>query len=229
MATDGWDAPDSIERQLYNNGSDFDFYQAVRLLEWLYADQDRLGETAQPERESVRFHSAVGFDFPPSDIATIQRGRDGHQESPEAWQDIHNGQATMLINFLGLAGIHGPLPPPVTKLIMERSRAGDEVLRDFLDIFNHRLAALMYRVRKIHRRGMANVAPGAPDDRFGQYLYALIGLGSPSLQGRLPIPDRALLRYAGLLATQPRSALGLELLLSDYFQLPVKVEQFQGR
>ena len=45
----------------------------------------------------------------------------------------------------------------------------------------------------------------------------------------MAVPDAALLFYAGLLSRRPRSAIGLERILSDYFDIPVKVRQFVGR
>jgi type VI secretion system protein ImpH len=43
------------------------------------------------------------------------------------------------------------------------------------------------------------------------------------------IPDLALAYYAGLLAHRPRSAIGLQLLLGDFFGVPVQVQQFRGQ
>ena len=56
----------------------------------------------------------------------------------------------------------------------------------------------------------------------------LIGLGTEGLQNRQALADESLLYYAGLLAQQPRSAIALRLLLGDYFQAPVEIEQFVG-
>ena len=66
------------------------------------------------------------------------------------------------------------------------------------------------------------------DDRFSQYLFDVIGLGTNGLRGRQEIPDTSLLYYAGLLAQQPRSATALEQMLADYFGVDVRVEQFLG-
>ena len=38
-----------------------------------------------------------------------------------------------------------------------------------------------------------------------------------------------LLYYGGLLAQRPRTAVGLEAILRDYFQLPVEIRQFHGQ
>ena len=40
--------------------------------------------------------------------------------------------------------------------------------------------------------------------------------------------DEALLFYCGLLSLQPRSAVALEQVLADYFDVPVEIEQFVG-
>jgi type VI secretion system ImpH/TssG family protein len=133
----------------------------------------------------------------------------------------------MTVNFLGLAGCLGALDIPSTELVLQRASHNDKALRDFLDIFNHRLVSLLYRIRKHHRVGLGSATPG--DDQFARYLYSLIGMGTPRLQGRMHIRDRALLYYAGILAQQPRSMAGLERILTDYFQVDVKTTQFVGQ
>ncbi|HEV7519086.1 MAG TPA: type VI secretion system baseplate subunit TssG, partial [Thermoanaerobaculia bacterium] len=49
------------------------------------------------------------------------------------------------------------------------------------------------------------------------------------LARRLAVPDRALLAYTGLLAQQPRSQVGLEILLGHYFEIPVTIRPLVGR
>ncbi|MGL5095290.1 MAG: type VI secretion system baseplate subunit TssG, partial [Planctomycetia bacterium] len=43
------------------------------------------------------------------------------------------------------------------------------------------------------------------------------------------IDDQALLHYAGFLAKRPRCAVALAALLTDYFGVPAKVQQFRGK
>ena len=135
----------------------------------------------------------------------------------------------MTVNFLGLAGCLGALDIPSTELVMRRTSNGDNALRDFLDIFNHRLVSLLYRIRKHHRVGLVSTSPGAAGNHIARYLYSLIGMGTPRLQARMNIRDRALLYYAGILARQPRSMVGLKQILSDYFQVEVEIAQFVGK
>lgn len=213
-------ALDSSQRPLRElldrEGWSFDFYQAVKVLQAMAATERSelsMGESIDPRREAVRFRSRVGLDFPATDVEAVELPRTPVQP------------ASMEVNFMGLAGISGPLPDWVTELVMDRTRDGDTVLRDFLDLFNHRLISLLFRGRKKYRPALTHTSPhGTRAARVG---FALLGLGVPALQNRMGVPDRALLPYAGLLAG-PRSQIGLERLLEGYFQVPVKVQPFQG-
>jgi type VI secretion system protein ImpH len=218
MAAHGWREARSVARSvaetLAEEGHRYSFLQAVRLLEDLHPDRTPPGEGSDPRRELVRFRSKVRLDFPASDVEEIRL-------------PVNGEPAEMTVNVLGLAGVLGPLPAAVTELILERSFRKDTAFRDFLDLFNHRLVSLLYRARKKYRPALD---PKSPDrGRVATVLYSLIGLGTPRLLGRLGIPDRALLPYAGFLADRPRSTVGLVRLLEDCFSVPVDVAPFQGR
>ncbi|HEV3470598.1 MAG TPA: type VI secretion system baseplate subunit TssG, partial [Pyrinomonadaceae bacterium] len=215
MAAHGWGKDRPVDEWLYEEGYRFDFFQAVKLLELSRPALAPVGEGAEPAREPVRFKSAVGLSFPASDVAEVR--------PPEG----EAGAAEMTVNFMGLAGALGPLHAPTTEQVIERVWRRDTSLRDFLDIFNHRLVSLLYRIRKVHRVGQGGAPPGS--DRLSSYLYAAFGLGTPGLRGRMQVKDRSLAFYAGLLGQQPRSMVGLERLLEDYFRVGARGRQFEGR
>jgi type VI secretion system protein ImpH len=266
MGAYGWRKNHSVIEWLFAEGSRFDFFQAVRLLETLYSlnaphvfsEEDVDGSTtvsfARPPRHEtsmphadvpkdfVRFKSAVALNFPTSDISQVRLrdsqsngGAEPHGAAPSTQTILdcaaHDERplAEMTVNLLGLAGSHGPLDMPTTELIIERMVQNDTALKDFLDIFNHRLISLLYQIRKVHRVGLEYKAPG--QDQISQYLFSLIGLGTDGLLWRMQIRDRSLLHYAGLLAHEQRSLVGLERILADYFQIEhgVKGQQFTGR
>ena len=214
MATYGWRSDRSVTEHLFAEGFRFDFYQAVRLLEQIRPEATRMGEGAEPEREPVRFASRVRFDFPATDIGGVRGFPQGE------------GQPEMAVHFMGLAGGFGPLPAAYTELILDRLRHRDTAFRDFLDIFNHRLVSLLYRVRKAYRVGFDFQPPDQV--HFARHCFALLGIGTDGLRGRMGIDDRALLFYTGLLAQRPRSMAGLETFLSSYFEAPVKGMPFVG-
>jgi type VI secretion system protein ImpH len=205
----GWRSPSSVEAWLQGQPYSFDFFQAVRILETLAKGQYSPGTSSDPERELVRFRSHAGLEFPPSDIHDL-----GEPKGKDKACSME-----MVVNFLCLAGALGPLPQPDTERLIEQTRRKDFAFRDFLDVFHHRLISLFYRVRKAHHVALTHQSPEIGP--AATYLYSLFGLGLPSLGDRTAIPDRIYLHYAGLLSQQPRSAAGLERLLSDHFPLPI--------
>ena len=160
----------------------------------------------------------------------------------------------MTVTFFGLTGPSGILPRHYTEHLIRQEREGKgtekHAFRAWLDLFNHRLISLFYRAWEKYRFYLAyeRGACARPEpDPFTRGLFSLIGLGLPPLRGRLQvacreendgrprervlarIDDLALLYYGGLLAQRPRSAVGLQAILEDYFDLPVRVQQFHGR
>src|SRR5437764_14020943 len=129
MAAFGWQRENSVREWLFSEAYRFDFFQAVRLLERIFSESAPVGEGPEPEKEPVRFSSRVGFDFPAGEVHDLLRCTDG-------------SAPFMVTNFLGLAGATGPLPPPVAELVLDRIRQTDAGLRHFLDIVDHRVAAL---------------------------------------------------------------------------------------
>ena len=215
MGTSGWRSRRSVIEQVAGEAHRFDFHQAVRLIERLRPEARSVCDGGNPDHEAVRFRSSLASAFPASDLSEAHPPRPGEAR----WE--------LVVNFMGLAGGFGPLPAPFTEAIVRLTRAGDTASRDFLDIFNHRLIALLYRTRRKHRPALTRLSPD--QGPFARYLYALIGLGTEGLHDRMALPDRALLGHAGLLAQRPRSLHGLERLLNCHFGLPVRIEPLQGR
>jgi len=211
------DAPD-LDQHLFSEGYRFEFFQAVRLLERLHPERRRVGYHEDPADEIVRFRNLTSLAFPASEIYDITRPEDAAVDPRD----------TMWVNFMGLTGVQGPMPRPLSNLLADPAATAQTApLAEFLDIFNHRLVSLFYRAWEKYRFAIAYERGG--DDRFSHYLYCLIGLGTPGVRGRLHIDDQILLYYAGLLSQRPRSAVALEGILEDYFGVPIEVVQFQGQ
>jgi type VI secretion system protein ImpH len=220
MATPSRGADPSLTQVLFEEGYRFDFFQAVRLLERLYSDRRPVGREAKPREEVVRFHADLSLSFPPSAI---------HELTTAAGAD---DPARMTVSFMGLTGPLGVLPRHYTELLMARVRQKDQTLRDFLDLFNHRLISLFYRAWEKYRFPIAyerSILRHEGLDYFTQCLFDLIGMGTKGLHSRLRFDDELLLFYAGLLAQHPKTAVALEGLLTDYFEVPVRVGQFLGQ
>jgi type VI secretion system protein ImpH len=246
MPSEPVQGPPSLAQRLFQEGYAFDFFQAVRILEKLDPQRQPVGLDGPPFQETVRFLAHQSLSFPASQIYEIQPA------TPE------RPVPALTVTFMGLTGPSGVLPLPYTELLLRLQKSErwpeQHALRDWLDLFNHRLISLFYRAWEKYRfylpyeRGQyARPEP----DTFTRVLYSLVGVGQPSLRNRLQvfqwqkvvvdeieqkqpktlaaIEDLALAFYSGLLAHRPRCAVSLEALIRDYFQLPVQVVQFQGQ
>lgn len=231
----------TISEQLFDEAFRFDFFQAVRLLERLRPERTPVGRgETLPNTEVVRFRTRTSLDFPASQIHRIT-DRDVKPESHDDTEpDARPRQAArrllsrhdapppaeMLVAFMGLTGPLGTLPTHYTELLQERLRYKDTALWEFLDLFNHRIISLFYRAWEKYRFHIAYERGGDP---VTEHLFDIIGLGTDGLQNRLGIPDEALLFYSGNISARPRAAVHVASILTDYFGVPAKVEQFTGQ
>lgn len=234
--------PVTVERRLFSEPYLFGFFQAVRLLERLRPDARPVGHGGPPDVEAVRFRAHLSLSFPPSALYELSTST------------VDQPVPMLTQTFFGLTGPSGVLPRHYTELLLRlhRDARGPErtALRDWFDLFNHRLVSLFYRAWEKYRFWLAverreDIRP--EPDPFTRILRSLVGLGTGGLHGRLRIAcqeegdkgrtervlarvdDRAILFYGGLFSHRPRNAVGLEGLLSDYFGVPVRVDQFRGQ
>ena len=240
MASKGRRKAAPVSEQLEREGYRFDFFQAVRLLRRMVLESDgpdsvSTGGDGPPDREPVRFRAVPTHTFPAGSIHSVSRPETDDATSPQTYH--------MDVCFLGLVGPAGVLPEHYTTMVIERThpRNRDYSLRDFLDIFNHRAISLFYRAwekyrfpfsyerQSIEQQNASARSDRRGNDHFTQALNCLVGLGTPGLQRRLNLDDEAILFYGGHFASQTRSAVVLENLVAEYFDVLVKVLQFIGQ
>jgi type VI secretion system protein ImpH len=217
MATEGRRTDPPLDQELFEEAYRFEFFQAVRLLERLDPEKQAVGRDSPASQEVVRFRTRQTLSFPPSEIYELTRNDTGEQKS----------QPEMTVAFMGLTGPLGVLPHHYTELLMERARYKDNALWAFLDIFNHRLISLFYRIWEKHRFPIAYERGDL--DQFTGYLFDIVGMGTGGLRGRQSFNDQALIHYGGLVAQRPHSASAIAAILSDYFGVPARVQQFAGQ
>jgi len=212
MGTDERPPGDSLIERLVRRPQGFNLFQAISLLERTEPEAPRVGQGHRAP-EAVRLSAVVSLGFQPSDVAQVAIG----SASGEPF--------TLRTPVLSLAGAQGPLPLPFTELVLERKAARDHATADFLDIFNHRFLAFLYRGRKKHHVGLNWDSHAASS--LASCLDRLSALG---LAGghRSPYGETEWLRHAGLMGGAPRSMAGLAALLSDRFGIAVKGRQFVG-
>jgi type VI secretion system protein ImpH len=204
----------TLLQALFRKPFEIGFFQAVRLLRRWLPGRAPVGRFSPPAKETARFVAHPSLAFPASEIQELTLPPD--DDSP----------ATVKVNFMGLSSPQGVLPTPYTELIIERAQKKDNALRDFLDLFNHRLISFFYRAWEKHHF-FVSYELGEPDS-VSPLMMSLLGLGTQGLAERQLVPDQALIFYSGLLTQKPRSAQNLKQLLTDYFRVKVEIEQFVG-
>src|SRR5690606_10676423 len=126
--------------RLFSAPLQFDFFQAVRLLELQSPQQRQVGATASPDEELVRFAAGMGTALLASSIADLR-------PSCEVQGVVRPREMT--IAFLGLTGPSGALPSHYTELLWRLNRdvrtREKQAVRAWFDLFNHRLISLFYR------------------------------------------------------------------------------------
>src|SRR5262245_25689357 len=215
MAGTGGQTAHSLIEELAKNQYEFDFFRAVRLLQSSFAERPRIGYSLSPTQDPVRFAQSPSLAFPSSTIDRVQPGGE-------------NGAAKMFVNFFGLMGPVGPLPPHITEYARDRERhSGDRTISAFINIFNHRLVSFLFRAWADSQKALDLDRPD--DQSYPVYIGSLFGVGLESLQNRDAVPDWAKLYFAGRLACQTRNAAGLEAILQEYFDMETEIQTFQGR
>ncbi len=206
-----------LNQKLFDEPYRFEFFQAVRLLEKIFPQRSSPGHDALPSKEVARFRSRPSNTFPASQIHEIN-------ETTSEFSD--EKKLEVMINFMGMIGPLGVLPTHYTELVMDRVRYRDTSLHAFLDIFTHRAVSLFFRAWEKYR---FPIAYERGNDDFTEYLFDFAGLGTRGLRGKLNLDDESLLPYTGIISQKPHSAGALEQMLSDYYSVPVTVEQFTGQ
>jgi type VI secretion system protein ImpH len=172
----------TLAQCLFDEPYAFNFFQAVRLLEKVYPQRRPIGRSVRPEDEIVRFAVRLSMASPPSQIHDLEVTAEG-------------GPAVMTVAFMGLTGPQGVLPLHYTDLLLRLNRdaRGPErrALRDWFDLFNHRLISLFFRAWEKYRfyipyeRGEY---AGKDPDPFTRCLFSFIGLeASPARRRSQPI------------------------------------------
>lgn len=237
-------AGNKVLDRLLNEGWKFDFFRAVWLIERFFSGGGaRVGGRGPVAHEALRFRPHVSLGFPPTDLRRVSRLYPVPGEAPVYRFDV---------TFMGLYGVSTPLPlhyavdilrsvdpyePETDRPSAESeetparpaaAKSDSTPVRDFLDIFHHRVLSFFYRAWTKYRFDMTFGMPGRDD--VTDYMLRLIGCPSQLGAQALGVSPVRMIRYAGILTQHPKSAVTLEGMISDYWEgLPVRVLQAVGR
>ena len=220
MGAEGGQSLPDLKEQLSGFERDarrFSFYRLVYLLERTFPKAPPVGQLGPVADERVRLRADPSLIFASCDVSELTEAK-----YPDGIERVRVTNA-----FMGLYGSSSPMPPYyVEKIALDDYQGGPQPIREFLDVFHHRLLALLYRAWTKYRFSVVYRKKGT--DPFTRRMFCTVGLdGMKDTETAL---DRFLhLRYAPILASKSRSARGLSVVLDDLFgKMGVAIEQFVG-
>lgn len=202
-----------------------DFLQMVRTL----LLPRKPGEAPLDIDQAVRFRAELGAQFPGRNATWIERHRDPVALFPpkEAPQDddrflpLQHRRMLVTTPDFCVGSVLGPLPEAFLEWMRDLERAGQPGMRDFLDLFNHRINTLRYRVRAEFEPGLNNLPPGRTLQ--AEWLASLMGVGNEAAASQIPLRERNWLGIGELLANNRRSAAGAEQVLTAHLRCRVRL------
>lgn len=214
MGETGRPAASALGAALEEEARSLSFFNVVDLIEAQQPDCAPVGYRGPAAREALRFVGNYSLGFPSSDIDAIDCILDADGRI----------RYRMTVNFLGLYGQGSPIPIWYTEDIVH-AELDEHAVKDFLDLFQHRLVSLFRRGWTKYRYYRDYKPDGS--DPISQWLFALMGVLHPRLREGTSLNWQRLLAFAGLLAMRNRSAPMLRGLLSHYFPgTPIDITQF---
>jgi type VI secretion system protein ImpH len=201
-------------RKLEEIPEEYGFFQALRLVECLYADFPGFGKSHRPSEDPIRLGQEPSMAFESGSLTSFKA-------------DASDKPFKLSVRLFGLLGPNGPLPLHLTEYAQMRlQRHHDPTFARFLDIFNNRMLGLFYRA---WANNEPTVSFDRPDnDRFPDYNGSFFGLGMSTLRHRDEIPDLTKLHFSGRLAALTKCPEGLAAMLNGYFRLPARLEEWIG-
>lgn len=190
---------------LQQTPSQFEVYQAARLLQ---TANDNAANNTDID-EYVHFSSVGLSQFPCAEVLQV---------------DQTSSKACLKVPSMALTGHFGVLPNTYSEWLDQQADNGNEALKSFLDIFNHRLWSLFIDLKKNFR------TQDEHDYRteWANSLRSLVGLNTAKLIEQLSIPEIKLLALSQLLMAAKPSLGQIKQVLSILLNIDVKIKKLVG-
>lgn len=217
MGTRQRPGPGSLSERLRQQPYTFELMQALLVLEREVPNSKSLACGIDPRHEVVSLRGPLTPVFASSQISRIESPSDTDTATDTGKPDL-----ILHTPVFGLGGPDGPLPYAYQEWLQQRARVKDEATGEFLDLFQHRLLSLWYRVQRKHRLALPFSTP--QNSPVYKQLKALNGLPSAHNDAQSqPITART-----ALFANGRRSLAGLQNLVRHHFDVSTRLEGFQG-
>lgn len=189
----------NLVKDLVERSSQFNFYQVVRLMQHLVAQNPDL----------LKFRSLANMAYPAADIEAIEQDKDAF---------------TLDATFLSLTSASSPLPDFYIESMLRDVHYDSTVVQELLDIIHQRLYPLLFNTWK-NRSALLQINE-YHNDRTLNALYSFMGLADVDIRRKFS-NAASLLKFICYFATEHKSIRALSSLLSQYYNVPVDVCSFQ--
>lgn len=129
---------------------------------------------------------------------------------------LDDNKAEIYAERMSFTSFHGPLPNVYSERIGVSEWFKNHALSDFMNIFINRLSTISYRISVRRFPSLQKVE--TMDTNIGRCLNALAGSKY----------KQQLIQYAQMMWNNTHSAIGLRLMIAQYFDVDVQVLQFDG-
>lgn len=227
MSATQWSTRPSVIESLEQNPEQYDFFQAVRLLQ-LSLRQSSHVDPESALGEEISFFSSLSLAFPAGEIESLRVKQPLIDDTYSDDEFVHSKSLPskryrLCPAMIGLTGPLGALPVVYTQgLSAQVTIKQDSAAASFLDLFNNRLISLFFKAATRYSLPLQYEIKGR--HAYLDHLHALAGY-TPT-QSNEPTIDEAFAQFGGLIQGQQVSGESLRQVLSSYLNEPVSVDQF---
>ena len=204
----------NTSEQLIERITSVSFCQLMRCIQ--IEHHTRIGMEREISKQAVQLIVDIDSSFPANELAS--------------WTPAEP-RPKLAVSFFGLIGPSGSLPHHYTHAVLERVRQKDHTLREFLDLFNHRILSLFYRAWEKHSFPVAFETANASgvEDTLTHALSAVVGSRLVASRDRLSFDDDNLLFYGGQFAFGRPTVDSLRACVEDFTGIAVSIESLVGQ
>lgn len=205
MAAKPSESLNALEQDILQNGSDYNFFQAYRLLESV--NQAYPVSARRPARK-IEVRPELSLGYTEQDISQIKA--------------LDKNRGYEIISQLpGLYGVASPLPDFYNEELLDNEWDEHDAPREFLDIIHKQLFPKLYQAWRLYKLNLNTVERS--NDSYWNLLFSL--LGDPNIENN-GLKDLKL-RYFSLFANKERSKEGLRIIISDFLDIEsIEIQEF---
>ncbi len=185
------------------------FLALLRRLEREGGGRPRIGRSIRRAQDIVDIGQDPQLAFPAEEISAVT--------------PTDNARTNIRAQFMGFFGPQGALPLNTTEEVLRWQEEGEEAFVRFTDILSARFYQLFFRAWSDAHAITQHDRPD--EDRFGTYVAAVAGIGSPAFQNHDSFPDIARLPLVPIFGGRVRSAVRLRQMLASYFGYDVDIAE----